>query len=111
MSFLLWRGLIYSKGAREPQSITPEGRGGGGGLIAIETIGIAIVVHAVEADVFFTRARAGQTPPPRLPTPTPPPPTPPDPAPALQLTHRFHDYRPGPAEGEMVRGGGKYFEC
>jgi hypothetical protein len=26
---LLWRGFIYSKGAREPQSITPEGRGGG----------------------------------------------------------------------------------
>ena len=28
--FLLRRGVIYSKGAREPQSTTPEGRGGGG---------------------------------------------------------------------------------
>jgi hypothetical protein len=26
---LLWRGLIYSKGARGPQSTAPEGRGGG----------------------------------------------------------------------------------
>jgi hypothetical protein len=25
--FFLWRGFIYSKGAGEPQSITPEGRG------------------------------------------------------------------------------------
>jgi hypothetical protein len=47
----LWRGVIYSKGARGPQSITPEGRGGGGGggLLATEAIGIAFVVHAVEA--------------------------------------------------------------
>jgi hypothetical protein len=27
-SFFLWRGFIYSKGAREPQSISPEGGGG-----------------------------------------------------------------------------------
>jgi hypothetical protein len=50
------RFLLHSKGQermiREPQSNTPEGRGGGGGrLIAIEAIGIAFVVHAV--GVFF----------------------------------------------------------
>jgi hypothetical protein len=51
--FLLWRGFIYSKGARGPQSTTPEGRVAAGGspprLIAIEATGIAFVVHAVEA--------------------------------------------------------------
>jgi hypothetical protein len=45
---LLWRGFIYSKGAREPQSTTPVGRGGG--LAAAFRTGIAfVVVHAVEA--------------------------------------------------------------
>jgi hypothetical protein len=43
----------YSKGAREPQSTTPEGRGVGGGapprLIVFETTGTAFVAHAVEA--------------------------------------------------------------
>jgi hypothetical protein len=49
--FIVVEGVyIYSKGAREPQSITPEGRGGGAArLIVIEAIGIAFVVHAVEA--------------------------------------------------------------
>jgi hypothetical protein len=46
--FFLWRGFIYSKGAREPQSTTPEGRGGGWGRLIIDSIRIA--VEAARAD-------------------------------------------------------------
>jgi hypothetical protein len=45
--FVVVEGVYIHQGAREPQSITPEGRGGRG--LITEAIRIAFVVHAVEA--------------------------------------------------------------
>jgi hypothetical protein len=58
----LWRGFIYSKGAREPQSTTPVERGGGGG-----GVGPAIIL------VKFFLGGGYQPPRPHNHTPPPPP--------------------------------------
>jgi hypothetical protein len=48
--------LLESKGARAPRSTAPEVRGGGGGgVTAIEAIGIAFVGHAAEAVGSYAR--------------------------------------------------------